>query len=123
MLMAYSTAADVRRILNTKLTDPELEELIKEADALIDKRLGTQTSGDLLIRRLSTRLAAIPAKKRDPESFALGEYREDHDPIETWKGECKGVWRLCMKKKFHSSLEDEDSIFKLKNGYGPGINY
>jgi len=121
--MAYSSAADVRRILNTKLTDPDLGELIKEADALIDERLGPQNSGDLLIRRLSTRLAAIPAKKRDPESFALGEYREDHDPIETWEKECKGIWRLRLKKKFHSSLEDEDPIFKLKNGYGPGINY
>jgi len=123
MIMAYSGAADVRRILNTKLLDPDLEELIKEADALIDKRLGPQSSGDLLIRRLSTRLAAIPAKKRDPESFALGEYREDHNPVETWERECEGIWNLCMKKKFHSSLEDEDPIFNLKNGYGPGINY
>jgi len=51
--MAYCTASDARLIVNTALTDEEITGIIEMSDAEIDARIGAQTAGDVLIKKLS----------------------------------------------------------------------
>jgi len=93
--MAYCTAADVRAIVQTSLTDGEITGIIETSDAEIDKRLGTQDSSDKLIKKLSMLLTAYTIKTRQPGSVAIGEYREDAgDVLEVWEREIERIYRL-----------------------------
>jgi len=93
--MAYCTAADVRTIVNTSLTDSDITNIIVTSDAEIDKRLGTQSSTDKLIKKLSMLLTAHTVKTRQPRSVAIGEYREDvGDVLEVWEREIERIYRL-----------------------------
>jgi hypothetical protein len=65
------------------------------SDAEIDARIGTQTSGDKLIKKLSMLLTAHTIKTRQPQSQAIGEYREDAgDVLEVWEREIERIYRL-----------------------------
>ena len=93
--MAYCTAADVRTIINTALTDSEITGIIEMSDAEIDKRLGTQDASDKLIKKLSMLLTAHTIKARQPRSQAIGEYREDSENVlEVWEREIERIYRL-----------------------------
>jgi len=99
--MAYCSASDVKLIINTNLTDDEITTLIETSDAYIDKVLGTQSTSDKLIKRLSMLLTAKAIKTRQPQSQAIGEYRETHDPITVWDGEIReimAVYRRSFKR-------------------------
>ena len=89
--MTYSTASDVRLIIDTALRDDEITTVIATSDAYIDKLLGAQSASDNLIKRLSMLLSAKVIKTRQPQSQAIGEYRETHDPIEVWDTEIKEI--------------------------------
>ena len=93
--MAYCTAADVRAIINTNLTDDQVTSIIETSDAEIDKRLGAQSSSDKLVKKLSMLLTAHTIKTRQPKSQAIGEYREDAgDVLEVWEREIERIYRL-----------------------------
>ena len=86
--MPYSTASDVRLIINTELTDMEITVLIETTDAYIDKFLGSQSTSDKLIKRLSMILTAKAIKTRQPQSYAVGEYSEAAgNVLEVWERE------------------------------------
>ncbi len=93
--MAYCVSSDVRLIVNTTLTDVEITGIIEMSDAEIDARIGTQTSGDKLIKKLSMLLTAHTIKTRQPQSQAIGEYSEDAgDVLEVWEREIERIYRL-----------------------------
>lgn len=93
--MAYCSASDVRLIVNTTLTDEEITSIIETSDAEIDARIGSQTAGDRLIKKLSMLLSAHTIKTRQPRSQAIGEYREDAgDVLEVWEREIERIFRL-----------------------------
>ena len=93
--MAYCTASDVRLIIHTSLSDADIASIIETSDAVIDRRLGAQSSSDKAVKRLSMLLTVKTIKGRQPRSVAAGEYREDSGNIvETWTAEIEGLFRL-----------------------------
>ncbi|MBC8497734.1 hypothetical protein ISS40_01140 [Candidatus Bathyarchaeota archaeon] len=92
--MVYCTAADVRLIVSTSLTDTEISGIIEMSDAEIDRRIGVQSASDKLVKKLSMLLAAHAIKTRQPESQAVGEWKEAHNPLEVWEREMERIYRL-----------------------------
>lgn len=93
--MVYCTASDVRLIVQTNLTDTEITSIIETSDAEIDRRLGVQDASDKLVKKLSMLLSAHTIKTRQPQSVAIGEYREDAgDVMEVWEREIERIHRL-----------------------------
>jgi hypothetical protein len=93
--MAYCTAADVRTIVQTNLTDSEITGIIETSDAEINKRIGIQDISDKLVKKLSMLLTAYTIKTRQPGSVAIGEYREEAgDILEVWEREIERIYRL-----------------------------
>jgi len=102
--MLYCTASDVRMIIHTSLTDTDIVAVIEMSDAEIDARIGTQTSGDKIVKKLSMLLTAHTIKTRQPQSQAIGEYREDAgDVLEVWEREIERIYRLLFKTKISAS--------------------
>jgi len=98
--MGYCTPSDVRAIIETTLTDEEIESIIETSDAYIEKLIGPQSTTDKLIKRLSILLTARLIKTRDPNSRAIGEYKETHNPIKVWNREIEeilGAYRRDLK--------------------------
>ena len=75
--MPYYTPSDVRTVVNTVLTDDQINGIIEMSDAEIDRRIGPQDASDKLIKKLSILLTAHTIKTRQPLSQAIGEYREE----------------------------------------------
>lgn len=93
--MPYCTAADVRLLVDTDLTDDEIVSLIESSDALIDKTIGTQSASDKLIKRLSMLLTAKEIKTRQPQSYVVGEdAASTRNVLEIWEEEIKKIFRL-----------------------------
>jgi len=93
--MPYSTPPDVRLIIDTTLTDTQITTIIQMSDAEIDARIGAQSSPDELVKKLSTFLTAHTIKTRQPQSLAVGEYREDAgDVLGVWEREIERIYRL-----------------------------
>jgi len=93
--MAYCTSSDVRLIIHTSLSDSEITSIIETSDAVIDKRIGAQSSSDKAVKKLSMLVTARTIKARQPRSVAAGEYREDSgDIMEVWASEIEGLFRL-----------------------------
>ena len=102
--MAYCTAADVRAIVLTSLTDSEITGIIETSDAEIDRRIGAQDPNDKLVKKLSILLTAHIIKTRQPGSVAIGEYREDTgDVLEVWGREIERIYRLYKGMSVKSS--------------------
>ena len=102
--MAYCTASDVRLIIHTSLSDSDIASIIETSDAVIDKRIGSQSSSDKAVKKLSMLLTARSIKARQPRSVAAGEYREDSgDIMEVWDGEIEGLFRLYGSPTFKAS--------------------
>jgi len=102
--MAYCTASDVRQIIHTSLSDTDIASIIETSDAVIDRRIGAQSSSDKAVKRLSMLLTARTIKARQPRSAAAGEYREDSgDIMETWAAEIEGLFRLYGSPTFKAS--------------------
>ena len=93
--MPYSTPTDVRLIIDTTLTDTQITTIIQMSDTQIDTRIGTQTTPDPLIKKLSTLHTAHTIKTRQPHSLAVGEYREDTgDVLGVWEQEIERIYKL-----------------------------
>lgn len=93
--MPYSSASSVRLVVNTTLTDEEITSIIEMSDAEIEKRIGPQSMTDMLIKKLSVLLTAHTIKTRQPQSFAVAEYREEAgNVLEIWEQEIERIYRL-----------------------------
>jgi len=93
--MVYCTAADVRAIINTSLTDEQITSIIETSDAEIDRRIGAQDPNDKLVKKLSMLLTAHTIKTKQPGSQAIGEYKEDAgDVLEVWGREIERIYKL-----------------------------
>lgn len=118
--MAYCIASDVRLIIHTSLSDSEITSIIETSDAQIDKRIGTQSSSDKAVKKLSMLITARTIKARQPRSMAAGEYREDAgDIMETWAAEIEGLFRLYGSPTFKASEYrhiDEDERYPAEEG-------
>jgi len=77
--MAYSVFGDVRARCDTDITDAEITSLIQESDAWLDLKLSMAGLTVPMRRLLSATLTAIRCMLKDPNSMALGEYREDRE--------------------------------------------
>ncbi len=114
--MPYSTPADVKLIVHTSLTDTEITSLIEQSDAEITKRLGAQTAGDVLVKRLSSFITAHTILLRQPESITIGEYREQRgDALDVWGHEINRLYRLLGSAKIKASEYrhiDEDQRYR-----------
>jgi len=116
--LAYCTAADMRTVLDTSLTDGEITSIIETSDAEIDRRMGVQDSSDRLVKKLSMLVTAHAIRTRQPQAQAVGEYREDvGDVFGVWEREIERVYRLCkcvsVKASEHSYI-DEGSRYPEK---------
>jgi hypothetical protein len=90
--LTYCTAADVRLIINTSLSDEEIDTVIETSDAYIDKVLGAQSGSDKLVKRLSMLLTAKAIKTRQPQSYAVGDYSEAAgNVLEVWDREIEAI--------------------------------
>ena len=110
--MAYCTASDMRLIVSTSLTDAEISGIIAMSDAEIDRRLGNQESSDELIKKLSVLLTAHSIKTRQPNTVAIGEYRDDSgNVLEVWEREIERICRLyrgfSVKASEYGIIEEE----------------
>jgi hypothetical protein len=101
--LTYCTAADVRTIVDTGLTDAEIAGIIESSDAEIERRVGPQEAGGLA-RKLSMLLTASTIRKRQPSSQAVGDYREEQGGVqEEWRREIEGLFRLLGAAAISSS--------------------
>jgi len=75
--MAYCVFGDVRIRVDTDIEDGEITTLIEETDAWLDLKLNMAGLTVPMQRMLSATHVAIICMLKDPESQALGEYRED----------------------------------------------
>ena len=113
--MVYCTAPDVRLIIHTSLSDPEITSVIALSDAEIDKTLGSQSESDELIKKLSMIISAKTIKGRQPQSSAAGEYKEDAGNIhEVWGTTIDRIFTLYRTVQIVSSKYqhiDEDTRY------------
>ena len=97
--MAYCTAAQVQAIVVTDIPTADITELIEETDAWLDIKLDTGSLNANFLRMLSRTITAVRCMLRDPQSQALGEYREDREyalqklnaMIEEWMRDADGM--------------------------------
>ncbi|MBS7658106.1 MAG: hypothetical protein QXL69_01035 [Candidatus Bathyarchaeia archaeon] len=88
--MGFCTVSDVKTIVNTNLSDNEINSLIALSDAEIIQKTGIENpqGQDIeVFRKLSMLKTAILIRLRDPHAIAIGSYRETHWPIPIWQGE------------------------------------
>lgn len=112
--MAYCLWTDVTRIISTTMGQTDVEAIIAQTDAWINKLLGAQTEGDKLIEELSSLQTAIRIKTLQPTSMGAGEYRETHNPAFVWRARVKEIVRLYKAPKVQGSAYqhiDEDDRY------------
>lgn len=97
--MAYCEWTDVTDIITTTLDEDQINNIISESDAEIDYRIGTQTTGDKMIQKLSKLMSAIQVKTQQPTSMGAGQYRELHNPVPVWAAEIEKLFKLKKKGK------------------------
>jgi hypothetical protein len=113
--LAYCTSSDVRLIVSTSLTDDEISSIIAMSDAEIDRKIGSQDASDELVKKLSVLLTAHTIKTRQPNSIAIGEYREDSgNTLQVWEREIERILRVyegvSVKASEYSHI-DEDTRY------------
>ena len=102
--MAYCTASDVRLVVQTGLSDTDIESIIAISDAQIDRTLGAQSTTDKAVKKLSMLLTARSIKQRQPDTVAVGEYSESTgDVSEAWSREIAELFRLYKPPSFTAS--------------------
>lgn len=115
--MAYCDYEDVRRIINCpQLENADITDMILASDAEINKRIGTQTAGDELIKKLSYLLTAQTIKGRYPDAITIGQYTEQWENIqEVWDKEIEKIYRLYKSVRITSTgyqVIDEDDRYE-----------
>ena len=86
--MAFCTVDDVRAIVDTDITDPEIVNLINRSDARIALKINSGSASAALLADLSSTWTAWRCMLKDPEARSLGEYSENRSQALKWlKGE------------------------------------
>lgn len=75
--MAYCDAAQVRAIVDSDVTDPEIIDLITEVQALMISMLDVGSINALILQGICRRWTAYNVMQKDPNSRGLGEYSEN----------------------------------------------
>ena len=70
--MAYSTATEVKYIINTSVADATITNMITIADAELDNMLNGSTMDSNVKKGCSMRLTALMLAQRDPEIRRFG---------------------------------------------------
>jgi predicted transcriptional regulator len=108
--MPYCTAADVRTLILTNLTDAQIADLITSTDAEIDLLVGGQSTNPLATR-LSALMTASTVRAREPAGVTVGEYREEEgDAPEAWRREIQAILRAlkapAVKATGYTSIDE-----------------
>jgi len=111
--LAYCTASDVRLVVDTDLTDAQIAGIVEMSNAEIDARIGSQSTPGELVKKLSVLLTAHAIKTRQPQSLAVGEYREDTgDVLGVWEREIERIYRLhgnvSVKASDYAHIDDDE---------------
>lgn len=86
--MAYSSAADVKTIIETSLADASITELIAIADADIDDLLSGTSLGATLKKKCSMMLTAAMIADGNPKNYSVGDARVDMgNRARSWRAE------------------------------------
>lgn len=86
--MAYSSAADVKTIIETSLADASITELIAIADADIDDLLSGTSLGATLKKKCSMMLTAAMIAEGNPKNYSVGDARVDMgNRARSWRAE------------------------------------
>lgn len=112
--MVYCIWTDVTRVITTTMVQADVEAIILQSDAYIDKLLGSQSTSDVLIKQLSVLLTAVEVKALQPTSFGAGEYRESHNPAVIWRAKIKEIVKMYKGPKVQGSAYqaiDEDDRY------------
>lgn len=81
--------------ITTSLNNELIEELINQASAEIDKRVGSQSTSDVVIKKLCALIVAYGMKIQRPQSEALGTRRVEMGiTLELWNKEIERLYRL-----------------------------
>ena len=75
--MSYCSVSQVRQILDSDVTDPEITDLITQTSALMDMKLSTSSINANVLAAICSTWVSVRCMLKDPESSALGEYRGD----------------------------------------------
>lgn len=111
--MAYCIASDVRLVVDTDLTDAQIAGIVEMSDAEIDARIGSQSTPGELVTKLSVLITAHAIKTRQPQSLAVGDYREDAgDVLGVWEREIERIYRLykgvSVKASDYAHIDDDE---------------
>lgn len=75
--MPYSTASQVKAIVDTNMSNADVTELIEETDAWMDLKLNTGGMNVIFRRMISRTWTAVRVMLKDPEARELGDYSEN----------------------------------------------
>jgi len=79
----YCTAAHVARYIKTQLSASDIEYIIEDVDADIERNFGPQDANDKFIRQLAALKTAYAIKiSHDPQATIVGPFSIRHNPIE-----------------------------------------
>ena len=78
--MSFCVVSDVRAIVDTDITDSEIDVLIDECGALINAKIGSAID-PLILRAINRTWVAYRCMMKDPHSESIGEYRGDRTEV------------------------------------------
>ena len=112
----YCKSSDVKMWISTTVDDELIEELIDQASAEIDKRVGAQSTSDAAIKKLCALIVAYGMKIQRPQSETLGTRRvEMGNTLELWEKEIERLYKLYRGTAVVTASEyasiDEDERF------------
>lgn len=92
----YCKSSDVKMWITTTVDDELIEELINQASAEIDKRIGAQSTSDASVTKLCALIVAYGMKIQRPQSETLGERKVDMGKtLDLWMKEIERLYKLC----------------------------
>jgi hypothetical protein len=112
--MGYCNASDVRILIETKLVNEVLENIIVLADAEVDRLLGGATAGDSFKKKASMYLAAAIVADKGPPSYTVGNIRVDMGAkAREWRAQVKAdieearAGSAVIKKSVYQHIDED----------------
>lgn len=111
----YCEPSDVRLLVSTTLENVDIDRLIDQSSAEIDRRIGVQSTSDQAVEKLCAFITAYAIKIQRPQSEVLGTRRVEMGvTLELWDREIQRLYRLyytpIVKASEYASI-DEDERF------------